>query len=176
MPQWLVEFCAWLQQSSFSQLLQNVEWIVPALQTVHILCIGAVISSALALTLRQFGLFLADQPAARVSASFLRVIWYALPVLLLTGSLLITAEPRRSFGSPAFQLKMLLLVCVISLLLVFRKRFARIAAPGTAVAGTATADAAIVPTWSSEAMAVGALLLWVCIIFAGRWIAYASGK
>ncbi len=44
-----------------------VEWIIPAIQTVHILCIGAVISAALALTLRQFGLLAADQPLARAS-------------------------------------------------------------------------------------------------------------
>ncbi|HEY0339387.1 MAG TPA: hypothetical protein VGC34_01155, partial [Steroidobacteraceae bacterium] len=62
MPHWLLNFCAWLQQTAFSQTLQNVEWVVPAVQTVHILCIGAVISAALALALRQFGLLAADQP------------------------------------------------------------------------------------------------------------------
>src|SRR5580698_9557977 len=80
MPHWLVDFCTWLQQTHFSQVLQNVEWIIPAIQTIHILCIGAVISAALALTLRQFGLLAADQPLARASIAFLRVIWLALPV------------------------------------------------------------------------------------------------
>ena len=51
MPQWLTGFCSWLQQTAFSQMLQNVEWIVPAVQTIHILAIGAVISSALIINL-----------------------------------------------------------------------------------------------------------------------------
>lgn len=167
MPQWLVEFCTWLQQTHFSQVLQNVEWIIPAIQTIHILCIGAVISAALALTLRQFGLLAADQPLARASIAFLRVIWLALPVLLVTGSLLVAAEPNRSLGSPAFQLKMLLLVCVVTLLIVYQRRFARVAASGRET---------LVGTRRSEVAAIAALFLWVCIIFAGRWIAYAAGK
>jgi hypothetical protein len=166
MPHWLVYFCSWLQQSPFSQVLQNVEWIVPAVQTVHILCIGAVISAALALALRQFGLLAADQPLTRVAAQFLRVIWLALPVLLVTGSLLIAAEPRRSLASPAFQLKMALLVCVASLLLLYQSRIARLARSST---GAATFR-------PGKVITVVALLLWVGIIFAGRWIAYASGK
>jgi hypothetical protein len=167
MPHWLIDFCSWLQQSAFSQILQNVEWIVPAVQTVHILCIGAVISAALALALRQFGLLAADQPLTRVAAQFLRVIWLALPVLLVTGALLIAAEPRRSLASPAFQLKMALLVCVASLLLLYQRRIDHLARSSTGAAATFR---------PGKLITVVALLLWVGIIFAGRWIAYASGK
>jgi hypothetical protein len=177
MPHWLIDFCSWLQQSPFSQILQNVEWIVPAVQTVHILCIGAVISAALALALRQFGLLAADQPLTRVAAQFLRVIWLALPILLVTGALLIAAEPRRSLASPAFQLKMALLVCVAGLLLLYQSRIGRLARSSTGAATGAAGAAAIAATFrAGKAITVGALLLWVGIIFAGRWIAYASGK
>jgi hypothetical protein len=167
MPQWLTDFCAWLQQTAFSQTLQNVEWIVPAVQTIHILAIGAVISSALIINLRLFGILAMDQPLARVSARYLRVIWCTLPVLLVTGSLLITAEPLRSIGSPAFQLKMALLVCVSIILLVYQSRLAR-TAPGATRSTEAPRRGAV--------LTVAALLLWIGIIFAGRWIAYAAGK
>jgi hypothetical protein len=167
MPQWLIDFCSWLQQTPFSQTLQNVEWVVPALQTVHILSIGAVISSALVINLRMFGLLATDQPLARVSARFLRVIWLALPVLLVTGSMLISAEPLRSIGSPAFQLKMAMLVCVSIILLVYQGRLAR-ATPGSLGPRGAPRGAPV--------LTVVSLLLWIGIIFAGRWIAYAAGK
>jgi hypothetical protein len=167
MPHWLTDFCSWLQRTAFSQTLQNVEWIVPAVQTIHILAIGAVISSALIINLRLFGILATDQPLARVSARYLRVIWCTLPVLLVTGSLLIAAEPLRSLGSPAFQLKMALLVCVSIILLVYQGRLAR-----TAPAATRSAEA----PRRGGVLTVAALLLWIGIIFAGRWIAYASGK
>ncbi len=170
MPKWLTDFCSWLQQTSFSQVLENVEWVVPALQTVHILCIAAVISAALALVLRQFGLLAAEQPLESVSARHLRIIWRALPILLVTGALLICAEPLRSLGSPAFQLKMALLVCVAGLLLVYRKVLRTDTTTATA------RDPAAPQTGHGGALAVTALVLWVCIIFAGRWIAYAAGR
>jgi hypothetical protein len=175
MPHWLIDFCSWLQQTPFSQVLQNVEWIVPALQTVHILCIGAVISAALALALRQFGLLAVEQPLTRVAAQFLRVIWLALPVLLVTGSLLIAAEPRRSLASPAFQLKMALLVCVASLLLLYQSRIGRLARSDTGAATHAAGAAATMAAFRpGKVITLVALLLWVGIIFAGRWIAYAG--
>jgi hypothetical protein len=157
MPHWLTHFCQWLQDTAFSQFLENVEWIIPALQTIHIICIAAVISAALALVLRRFGLLSAQEPLAPLSRRLLRVIWMALPILLLTGGLLICAEPLRSLGSPAFQLKMLMLVCVSCLLLVYQRRLRAVAMPG-------------------GSLPVTALLLWMCIIVAGRWIAYASGR
>ena len=177
MPHWLIDFCSWLQQSPFSQILQNVEWIVPAVQIVHILCIGAVISAALALALRQFGLLAAEQPLTRVAAQFLRVIWLALPVLLVTGALLIAAEPRRSLASPAFQLKMALLVCVASPLLLYQSRIGLLARSSKGAAtGAAGAGATATAFRPGRVITLVALLLWVGIIFAGRWIAYASGK
>jgi hypothetical protein len=134
---------------------------------VHILAIGAVISSALCINLRLFGLLATDQPLARVSARFLRVIWLALPVLLVTGSLLITAEPLRSIGSPAFQLKMALLVCVTIVLLIYQRRLARTESGSTGARGAPR---------GAGVLTVVSLMLWIGIIFAGRWIAYAAGK
>ena len=167
MPKWLTDFCSWLQQTAFSQVLENVEWIVPALQTLHILCIAAVISASLGLVLRQFGLPADEQPLAAVSQRLLRVIWKTLPVLLGTGALLICAEPLRSLGSPAFQVKMALLVCVAALLLFYQRRLRTL---------TQAAPVAAAPAGPGGAIAMTALFLWVCIIFAGRWIAYAAGK
>ena len=35
---------AWLSDTPLSRLLQNVDWLVPAIQTLHILCVALVIS------------------------------------------------------------------------------------------------------------------------------------
>jgi hypothetical protein len=73
------------------------------------------------------------------------VIWWALPVLLATGAIMIIGEPVRSLANPVFQLKMALLLSAIAVfLLPFKNR--------------------IVATLS--------LSLWIGIVFAGRWIAY----
>ena len=42
----LDDFCVWLEQTPLSQTIQITGWIVPALQTIHILAIAAVALSA----------------------------------------------------------------------------------------------------------------------------------
>src|SRR3954468_18730210 len=103
----LLNFCSWLEQTPFSQTIQSTGWIVPAVQTVHILAIAAVMSSVLMLDLRLLGLAGGDQPIARVRQRFRPVIWWVLPLLLATGALMIVGEPARSLANPVFQLKML---------------------------------------------------------------------
>src|SRR5439155_19731403 len=72
----LLDFCSWLEQTPLSQTIQSTGWIVPAVQTVHILSIAAVLSSVLMIDLRLMGFLGRDQPLARVSARFLPVIWW----------------------------------------------------------------------------------------------------
>jgi hypothetical protein len=166
MPDWLANFCSWLAVTPFSLLLQNVGWIVPAVQTLHILAIGVVISAVFIVNLRLMGILGVDQSLARVSARFLIVIWWTLPVLLASGAVLIIAEPARSLGSFAFQLKMLMLALAIIVTLYCQHVLMRDAARRDRRGGPTTA----------KMVAVVSLLLWIGIIFAGRWIAYAPGK
>jgi hypothetical protein len=43
----LLEFATWLQATSLSVTIQSVGWVVPFLQSVHILGIGVVFVSVL---------------------------------------------------------------------------------------------------------------------------------
>jgi hypothetical protein len=165
-PHWLAQLSTWLQSTPLSLLLQNVEWIVPLVQTVHILAIGALIACVFIVNLRLLGLIGNDEPRSSVGARFLPVIWYTLPVLLATGVILIIAEPARSLGSIAFQLKMLLLACAVIVTLYHHRSVVQ-AAPRADQAGGHGAG---------KFVAILSLLLWSGIIFAGRWIAYAPGK
>ena len=46
----------WLASTSLSLTIQNVTWIIPAVQTIHILCVAAVFSSVLMVDLRLLGI------------------------------------------------------------------------------------------------------------------------
>jgi hypothetical protein len=43
----LSHFCAWLEQTPLSQAIQTTNWIVPTVQSVHILAIAVIATSAL---------------------------------------------------------------------------------------------------------------------------------
>jgi uncharacterized membrane protein SirB2 len=155
----LDQFCNWLEATPVSHALQSAEWLIPSVQTLHILSIGLVMSAVVMFDLRLLQVSFTDQPVMRVAARFLPVVWRTLPVLLLTGMILIVAEPARSLQNGAFQLKMLLLVAVVALT--------------RAVQGRINTNRwNSVGAWARTAFPFVSLLLWVGIVFAGRWIAY----
>lgn len=159
----LTEFCTWLEQTPLSLTIQNTAWVTPAVQTIHILAIAAVMSSILMVDLRLLGVRGGDQTLARVYGRFRPVIWWTLPVLLATGIFLIIGEPIRSLLNPVFQLKMLMLIAAIVVTLSFQVPLGKDPAYWELTSGRRSAV---------KIIAVLSLLLWVSIVFAGRWIAY----
>jgi hypothetical protein len=154
--------CVWIDQTPLSQWMQVTNWVVPTVQTVHILAIAVVASSALMIDLRLIGVFWADRPLKAVSSRFLPLVWWPLLILLATGAIMIISEPARSLKNPAFQLKMALLIAaliVTGLFQLLQRRNAAFGEPSGSRAAAVT-------------VAVISMLLWSAIIFAGRWIAY----
>src|ERR1700681_820570 len=111
----LSEFCKWLAATPLSHTIQAVGWIIPALQTIHILSVAVVFSSAILVDLRIWRLLQRDVPLPEVARRFLPAIWPVLLILLITGSLLIIGEPRRSLLNATFYLKMALLALALAL-------------------------------------------------------------
>src|ERR1700692_2389459 len=112
--------CVWIDATPLSQWMQVTNWVVPTVQTVHILAIAVVASSALMIDLRLIGVFWADRPLKAVSSRFLPLVWWPLLILLATGAIMIISEPARSLKNPAFQLKMLLLIAALIITWLFQ--------------------------------------------------------
>ena len=159
----LGSFCQWLEQTPPSLFVQSHGWVVPAVQTVHILAISAVAGSALMMNLRLLGVAFKAQPVADVARRFAPVIWWALPILLLTGLVLTLGEPARELLNPVFRIKMLLVLAATALLAVLQARLNR--NPKRYERGQGSRGSAI-------AIAIASLVLWTGIVIAGRWIAY----
>lgn len=158
-------FCTWLAATPVSQTIQSVSWIVPAVQTVHILCVAAVMVSVLIIDLRLLGVAARGLTIDATLRRFLPGLWWPLPVLLVTGATLIVAEPERALENPVFILKMTLLLAGSLLTLgchwVLRHR------PGFW-------DRSAHRRGLAQLTATVSLLIWVGIVFAGRWIAYVQ--
>jgi hypothetical protein len=155
--------CIWIDQTPLSQWMQVTNWVVPTVQTVHILTIAVVASSALMIDLRLIGVFWADRPMKDVSSRFLPLVWWPLLILAATGAIMIISEPARSLKNPAFQLKMILLIAALIVTGVFQYLAWRNAKFGNLRSG---------PRAAAVTVAIVSMLLWASIIFAGRWIAY----
>jgi uncharacterized membrane protein SirB2 len=157
-------FAEWLQATSVSLTIQTVAWIIPLLQSIHILMIGVVFVSSLMITLRVVGSMRTDEPFATVWARFAPWMWSGLIVMALTGLVLIIGEPLREFSALSFWLKMSLLVISVASIVIF----GRTLRPEARTSPTAEFSA------GRKAAALATVVLWLAIIFLGRAIAYDS--
>jgi hypothetical protein len=148
-------FNDWLTGTAISQMIQTTAWMIPGLQTIHIIALAVLFVTALMITMRVLGRSWREDSTAVLAARFMPVIWTCLGVLLFTGSLLISAEPGRTLTNTAFFWKVSMIVIAVSLTLVIS---------GAARRGTIGA--------AHKTMAVVSMLLWAGIIIAGRYIAY----
>lgn len=152
-------FSDWLSGTAFSLAIQTNISAIPAIQTVHILALAALMACALTVSLRLAGRGFTSEPLSRVASRFIRAIWILLAVLLVTGTLLIVAEPGRTITNPVFYAKMIMLAVVVVITLWLSK--------------VARRDAQR-PSPAAVAAGVLAMLLWSGIIIAGRFIAYVE--
>jgi hypothetical protein len=161
----LADVSRWLAATPLSHTIRETGWIIPALQTMHILAVAVVFASAILVNLRILRLLQRDVPLSDVATRFLPAIWPVLFILLLTGGLLIVGEPKRSLLNSTFYIKMMLLA--VAVLLTAGLQWLLVSAPQFWERRRGTRAAVL-------AAAALSILVWCGIIFAGRWIAYTQ--
>jgi uncharacterized membrane protein len=162
----LESFAASLQATSLSEALKDASWVVPLMQSVHIIMVGVVFVSILMISLRLLGWVRTDEPTHHVWKRFSPFLWWGVVIMAVTGVVLTIAEPVREFMTLSFRLKVILLVICISSAAVF----GRVARAATAAAPASGAQRPF--STGVRAAVFVTLLLWVAIIFLGRAIAY----
>ena len=165
----LLPFANWLADTPLAHADRNavrtILWVAPVDETLHILAICTVVSCIGVLNLRLLGAAARQIPLKTLADKLLPLIWGALVVLFLTGGVLVLNRPTRYLRSEMFLSKMVLILIAIVWTLVLNWSVRRDAAfwelsPARRHAAQLTGAAAIV--------------LWVAVITAGRWIAYAG--
>jgi hypothetical protein len=161
----LSAFSKWLAATPLSHTIQTTTWIIPSLQTIHILSVATVFSAAILVDLRIWRVLERDEPLPDVARRFLPTIWPVLVILLVTGSLLIIGEPRRSLVNSTFYVKMALLAVAIMLTAGLQRSI--LSSPDLWDGNRA---------WrmTGRFAAAVSIVVWCGILFAGRWIAYTQ--
>jgi hypothetical protein len=163
----------WLARTAASDLIQRVFWIIPVMQTVHILCVAMVFSSVVMIELRVLGVT-KSQTIEEVAHRYVPWIFSSVGVLAVTGGILIIGEPKRSLPSYEFQMKMMYLAVALAFTVAFARSVHQRAAvwqaagTGGPQGGTQIAS----PRMLLNALALAALVSWSMVVVYGRWIAY----
>ncbi len=161
----LHHFCEWLASTPASSTIQDVSWIIPLTQTVHIVCIALLIGSAVMLDLRLFGIAGRGDSIAGTARRLLPWIWGTLPIFLITGMILTVGEPSRELENPTFVKKMILLACAIVVTGILQATLRR---------DPVFWEKSPARTISVKFLALASLTLFVAVVFAGRFIAYTN--
>jgi hypothetical protein len=158
----MLSFAQWLEQTPLSVTIKSIEWIIPLVQSIHILTIGVVFVSLLMIALRVLGWMRMDQAFSVVMGRFSPWIARGLVILAVTGLTLVAGEPIRELMSLSFWLKMGLLLIGITSAVAFKRSLEPLLLGGGEPQFSALARSAAMAT----------VLLWLAVIFLGRAIAY----
>lgn len=158
----VLAFAKWLEQTPVGASVRQSLWLFPAIETIHLLGMSALLASIAILDLRLMGVLRRGEKVSDVAGRVLPWAWTAFAVQVLTGGLLFSSEAVHMVRNPAFRLKLMLILLAGVHALVFqlaaRKR----------MLGW---ERAALPAWARLAGAVS-LLLWIGVVAAGRWIGF----
>jgi hypothetical protein len=159
----MVEFLIDFGQSPLSLAMATSPWVVPTMQSIHIVSIAVIFTSVLLISMRILGFAWGGQSVRQTVNRFAPWAWTALALLASTGVILILAEPLREIMAISFWVKMAMLAIAI----VISVRFLQVVRRDEAYNSlTVDADA------RTRLQTMVTLAIWVAIIFLGRFIAY----
>jgi hypothetical protein len=157
-------FAEWLSRTAPSVFIQTHEvWMLPTIQSFHIVGISLAVGSALMITLRILGWAGADETLVQTQRRFGPWLIGALCLLLVSGGLLVVGEPVRELINFSFRLKMVLVLVITLIALGFQAGVHR---------RPQLWEGTLVNLKSVKWAALLIFLIWGCIIILGRLIAY----
>jgi uncharacterized membrane protein len=163
----LSTFLATLQSSSVAVAIRNSLYIFPLIESAHVCGLAMVFGSIAIIDLRLLGLASTRRPFRRLASDILKWTWAAFLLTAITGALMFITNAAVYYHNWFFRAKMAALVLAGINMIVFELTTARTIhqwdkAPSAPPAG--------------KAAAVLSLVLWIGIIFLGRWIGFTTTR
>lgn len=153
----LLHFFRWLGSTAVASAINDSEWLFPVIESIHISGLAVLIGTIAMVDFRLLGLVLRDRPVSQLARDLRPWTLAGIAIMLTTGPLMLTAEPERGYGNPAFAFKMsLLLLALVTHFTVHR--YVTSDRPSGAALGRVAACLS--------------LLLWTGVIVGGRMIAF----
>ena len=162
MPEMLA-FCKWLEQTSVAAAIRESLWLFPAIETLHLLGMAALVGTVAVLDLRLWGWRMRRERVSELVSRLLPWAWVGFALQAITGALLFSSEAVKVYTNPAFRLKMLLILLAGAHALVFHGFVYRDVASWD--------DSATLPA-KAKVSGLVSIVLWVGIVAAGRFIGF----
>jgi hypothetical protein len=155
---------SWLQSLNFPTQIRESAWLFPTLETIHVLSLVLVVGSIMTVDLRLLGLANRDRPFSQVAGEMLPWTWRAFTVAALAGFCMFSSKALTYYGDIPFRLKMLCLTLAGLNMIWFHSIGLRRLAEWDAGR----------PPWPARFAGGASLVLWTCIVAAGRWVGFTT--
>jgi Family of unknown function (DUF6644) len=156
-------FAHWLAKTSPSHTLRVHEsWLVPGVQSIHIVGIAIIMGSLLMIVLRILGWAGTDQTLPQTTDRFGPWVVGGLGLQLVTGLVMILTEPVRELVNFSFWTKMVFVAVGAMLAGVFLMKFPTHEQQWNS----------LISRKSFKSLAVVTFVVFLCVIVLGRLIAY----
>lgn len=159
----LLALCKWLQQTSVGAAVRESLWLFPAIETVHLLGMAALVGTVTVLDFRLLGWVLRQKRFSELLKRLIPWVWTSFAVQVITGTLLFSSEAVKLYANPAFRLKILLIFLAGVHALIFHWAVYR---------NVATWDDSPVLPLRAKLSGFVSLVLWIAVVAAGRFIGF----
>ena len=156
-----------LESSNLAVGIRDSLYLFPLIEAFHVVGLSLVFGTAAIIDLRLLGLASTRRPFTRVTSDIMKWTWAAFVLTAATGLLMFMTNASVYYDNFFFRTKVVLLALAGINVLIFQLTSGR-----------------TVPRWDKNAaapraaktVAVVSLLLWITIIFMGRWIGYTTSE
>ena len=160
------EIAAAISNSDWAQQIAG-SWMFPALETVHVFSLVAVLGAIAVVDWRLLGFAGRDHSVTFLSRQALPWTWVGFVLAVVSGALMTAGQAGEYITNPAFQLKLVLIVAAGLNMLIFH--FVTWKSVGHW-------DQHAPPPAAAKLAGALSLMLWIGVIACGRWIAFSHGS
>ena len=161
------EFLAALQASGLATRIRDSLYLFPFTESFHVIGLTMVFGTIAIIDLRLLGIASTRRPFTRIATDVLKWTWAAFALTLTTGLLMFTTNAGVYYHNFYFRAKMLLLALAGINILMFEL---------TAGRSVHRWDRDKAAPLAGKTVAAVSLVLWIAIIFLGRWIGFSTTR
>jgi hypothetical protein len=162
----LSSVCNAIETSTLGQQIVASTWMWPAIETVHVAAMVALVASICTFDLRLLGLLLRHLPVSQVADRLLPSTWGAFGIMVLTGTLLFAPQAARNYCyNPAMRIKLILILLAGVNMALFHFTIYR---------NVSKWDSALSTPLSAKLIGSISVILWASVVIAGRLIGFVE--
>jgi hypothetical protein len=159
------ELLAALEASFIATRIRESLYLFPLIEATHVIGLTMVFGTIAIVDLRLLGIASTGRPFSRIASDIMKWTWAAFALTVVTGLLMFVTNAAVYYDNVYFRAKMLMLLCAGINIVIFER---------TAARSMQRWDRERAAPLAGRAVAVVSLVVWISVIFLGRWIGFTT--